>query len=860
MRNIRYSLLTLFALLFSFSTLQAQLFEDFESAEKAGYAGGSVEFETGTWYLEDALNRSDGGGDLKNGSYSVRIRDGFLRMDFDKTGGVNEFSFLAGNSGFNGDGGGKLQVYYSTDDGGSWTALGDEITLTNQLDSYTLAVAMQDDIRFRINKTEGGRVNIDDVTISDYITPAENATIEVSVEGNEISNDGLVEFASTLAGSVRSKTIEIINRGEEVLEISTVEMEGSTFTVSALDDSTLGFNEKGTFSVSFSPEASGQFQGVLEITSNAANAATFTIKFSGEGYEEGEVISIAEARKLPFGTRVTVGGRVTVANQFGGPSHIQDETAAIGVYWPPMHSEVALGDSVVVTGPLTEFNPIGGTEGDFLMQIAEYEGDDDITFDIIDTEPKPVIPEVVTIAGMNSGKFEAQLVVIQDVTINQTGSFQGETNYEIEDATGAGLIRIDGDVSSLVGASAPGEPVNIVGVVDQFAGDYQLKPRSAEDLGVEEIVYPGDDVSKDETFEVVTWNIEWFGSSSGGPDDLDIQYENVKTVIDSLDADLYAFQEISSSSRFADLIGELEAYGGIIASFSQSQKTAYLFKRATIDSLDSGMITENMTQSNWANGRYPLFFQFSVTIGEESREIFSYNIHAKAFDDADSYDQRENASRELKLYLDNTRSEDNVLFLGDYNDTITGSITAGEESPYDNFDNDPEYTIITKELEEKGLASQSSGSFIDHMTITSELLDEYISGTERVENTSYIGSYLSSTSDHYPIWTRFQFQQVVSNEEEVANQPLAFSLDQNYPNPFNPTTVISYNLAESSTVTLRVFDMLGREVATLVNNKRAAAGNHQVSFDASSLSSGVYIYLLSTANGQQLMRKMTLIK
>ncbi|MDZ7756291.1 hypothetical protein [Rhodohalobacter sp.] len=108
--------------------------------------------------------------------------------------------------------------------------------------------------------------------------------------------------------------------------------------------------------------------------------------------------------------------------------------------------------------------------------------------------------------------------MMEEVIIDHSGSFQGQTNYDISDRSGEGLIRIDGD-ANLVGIEAPGDPVTIVGVVDQFFGDYQLKPRSAEDIGAEEVSYPGDDVSKDQTFEVVTWNIEWFGDSGNGPDE-----------------------------------------------------------------------------------------------------------------------------------------------------------------------------------------------------------------------------------------------------------------------------------------------------------------------------------------------------
>ncbi|SMO87018.1 S8/S53 family peptidase [Gracilimonas mengyeensis] len=88
--------------------------------------------------------------------------------------------------------------------------------------------------------------------------------------------------------------------------------------------------------------------------------------------------------------------------------------------------------------------------------------------------------------------------------------------------------------------------------------------------------------------------------------------------------------------------------------------------------------------------------------------------------------------------------------------------------------------------------------------------------------------------------------------------PQQFTLSNNYPNPFNPSTVISYQLPVTSRVTLKVFDMLGREVATLVNG-RVSAGQHEVQFDASSLSSGLYIYRLQAGEFIQ-TKKMMLIK
>ena len=103
-----------------------------------------------------------------------------------------------------------------------------------------------------------------------------------------------------------------------------------------------------------------------------------------------------------------------------------------------------------------------------------------------------------------------------------------------------------------------------------------------------------------------------------------------------------------------------------------------------------------------------------------------------------------------------------------------------------------------------------------------------------------------------------EYDEGVSAEDELAGLPDRYQLEQNYPNPFNPVTVIRYELPESQQVRLDVYSITGQRVATLVN-ERQSAGAHQVSFDASSLASGVYIYRLQADNYVS-SRQMTLIK
>jgi uncharacterized protein (UPF0218 family) len=170
----------------------------------------------------------------------------------------------------------------------------------------------------------------------------------------------------------------------------------------------------------------------------------------------------------------------------------------------------------------------------------------------------------------------------------------------------------------------------------------------------------------------------------------------------------------------------------------------------------------------------------------------------------------------------------------------------------------------------KEQTGQVVGTF-DNITYTKEYLDKYANVSYQV-NCSNIspGDYylrlvttVEGSSEYFlgnvqnsgegldkRKYTRINF--------DGTTLPVTYSLEQNYPNPFNPTTTIRYQIPKEGMVTLKVYDILGAEVATLVNEEKIV-GRYEVSFDASRLASGVYIYRLSV-NDFVNVKKMVLLK
>ncbi len=183
------------------------------------------------------------------------------------------------------------------------------------------------------------------------------------------------------------------------------------------------------------------------------------------------------------------------------------------------------------------------------------------------------------------------------------------------------------------------------------------------------------------------------------------------------------------------------------------------------------------------------------------------------------------------------------------------------------------YTYTLKVTDDKGATNQATGTVTISQTGSAKVIANPSSGSidaggsqtitltldaATIAEGSYNGEIKISTNGGnilLPIG-------YIVDVNEDAELPMEYTLKQNYPNPFNPSTIIEFAIPKSDDVSLKVYDLLGREVVTLVN-KRLSAGNYKVKFDASTINkriaSGIYIYRLQT-NEYSDTKKFILIK
>ncbi|WP_062437951.1 lamin tail domain-containing protein [Herbidospora daliensis] len=283
--------------------------------------------------------------------------------------------------------------------------------------------------------------------------------------------------------------------------------------------------------------------------------------------------------------------------------------------------------------------------------------------------------------------------------------------------------------------------------------------------------------------DVGNWNIEWFGATGNGPTNEALQQQNARDLMAGAGMDVWGLGEIVSASAFNTLVAGLPGYTGVLANdsrvtngaqyysdFSNAEQKVALVWRAGMATLVSAKVILTSQNSNFA-GRPPVEFTLRGTFDGVTRDLVFIVLHAKAGSDQSAWNLRSPASQALKSYIDSTHPTQNVFVIGDWNDDVDTSITSGKASPYANFVSDTaRYTFPTRALSLAGVSSTAGyPDFIDHQLITNEVQAKYVAGSAKAfQPQAYIPNYASTTSDHYPVFARYDF---VIGGSGGSNQP-----------------------------------------------------------------------------------------
>jgi len=279
---------------------------------------------------------------------------------------------------------------------------------------------------------------------------------------------------------------------------------------------------------------------------------------------------------------------------------------------------------------------------------------------------------------------------------------------------------------------------------------------------------------KDKTFDVVTWNIEWFGHASLGPADNALQLANAKELLLKQDAELITVEEIVNEEAFNNLVNQLPGYKGFLSPHisgtpgPNAQKVGFIYKTSAVEFVAArGMLINPANPTSfWASGRLPYLFIADIIQEGVKKRMHFIAIHTKAnenttaADALDAYTRRLSDLKVLKDTLDTYYQEANIMMMGDYNDDVDFTVAnvPTTESTYKLFIDDADrYKAVTKDLSEASLRTYITfDNVIDHVMISDELYRDYVPGSAKVIIPfDLIKDYGSTTSDHLPVAARF---------------------------------------------------------------------------------------------------------
>ncbi|MDW3194764.1 MAG: T9SS type A sorting domain-containing protein [Cytophagales bacterium] len=560
---------------------------------------------------------------------------------------------------------------------------------------------------------------------------------------------------------------------------------GSGGNADGVTSTDIGVVETSSTPAGFSLQLTGTGSQAADFIWSAPIAATFDAINTGQSFggviepptPTSDTVTVAQARALPQGNAVVVLATLTAADQFGGPAYLQDSTAGIALFDSQVHGDgnFQIGDQLWITGAIGAFN----------NQIQLVNVDTAVL-----VGNSPVTPTAATVADLIN--LEGQLVTLDLTFDTQQGLLYPNSNYGTSDNTGAVDVRIDADVD-LVGRLIPTGVTSVTGVVGRFQTSLQILPRFQSDIpDAGEFVPAGSDIPFNETLDIATWNMEFFGTtiSNFGPSDITSQRDNAVTLIQNLNADIIAVQEVSEEAILDEALTMLPQYQRVCSPvFSRSfqapdpnnpfppQKLCYLYDTTVVDFVAdrvvfdqfytdarTGLISDlddhpgsSGAQSFWSSGRLPYLLEVDATVNGVTERITLVNIHAKSGSSTNDLARRVYDNGVLKDTLDAMYGNDNLILLGDYNDDVDESIGGGPSSYQVFLDDTTNYNAPTGSLSLAGFRSfVFSDNMIDHIAISDELFDLAIDGSEQTFIPfNLIDNYANTTSDHLPVILRF---------------------------------------------------------------------------------------------------------
>lgn len=370
--------------------------------------------------------------------------------------------------------------------------------------------------------------------------------------------------------------------------------------------------------------------------------------------------------------------------------------------------------------------------------------------------------------------------LIGGVTATATGSFTlSKDNVSFSPAISYTQAEANNVTSTVYVRFMP--PVN----GQDFTGSVTISTTGVADTIV---TLKGTSIDPVNTLEVVNWNIEWFGSTTFGPTNDAQQEANVTTILNNIGADIYGLLEVVSEPRLISVVSQMPGYAYVLSNYgshtntsvnppsalAEAQKLAFIYKTSIFSNvtaapllsqgINSAADISNPAYNYWASGRFPYMMTADVTLNGITKTVRFVLIHGKANTSptATSYARRKAGSDTLQYTLNTLFPNDNIILLGDFNDDLDQSITAGfTTTSYSAFTTDnTHFYSPTLPLSLAGKKSTISyNDVIDHVMLSNEMQCNYMSATANIltDVTSLVVNYGTTTTDHYPVFTRYAF-------------------------------------------------------------------------------------------------------